>query len=64
MEKKLQDLQSVEIKGLCYDLILQQNQIQNNLNVLNRELARRAQQEQQAPQSQQVIPRLGTTEVV
>jgi hypothetical protein len=66
MEKRLQDLTDVEIKALCYDLIAQQQQTQNNLNVLNQELQRRAQSQQGVPtqQSTQVIPRLGTTEVV
>jgi D-mannonate dehydratase len=51
MEKQLKDLTDIEIKALCYDLLAQQQNIQQNLTILNQELAKRAQQSQRTPQS-------------
>ena len=59
MEKKLTELTEVELKALAYDTIAQLQLHQNNLNVINQELSTRSVQ-----RSSQVIPRLGTTEVV
>lgn len=69
MERRLQDLTDVEIKALCYDLLAQQQQAQQNLTALNQELVRRNQVAQQnaATQSLQhetrsaVIPRIITS---
>ena len=46
-EKQLSDLTVVELKSLAYDQISQLQMFQNNLNIINQELARRNQQQQQ-----------------
>ena len=61
MEKNLQTMSDIELKALAYDHLAQLQQTQNNLNMINQELARRA---QQPPPLSQVIPRLGTAETV
>ena len=62
MEKNLQTLSDIELKALAYDHLAQLQQLQNNLNLINQELAKRASAPQPPPN--QVIPRLGTTTTV
>ena len=69
MERKLQDLSDIELKALAYDTLAQLQVLQNNLNTINGELNRRAQQPQQAqpPPSrfiQRDQPPVGTVETV
>jgi len=52
MEKKLSDLTVVELKSLAYDELAKLENAQQNLRVLNQEIAKRV-QEQQAQQAQQ-----------
>lgn len=62
MEKQLKDFTDIELKAMAYDHIAQLQVLQNNLNAINQELARRLQPAQ--PQPAQVIPRLGQVNVV
>lgn len=41
MDKQLQDLTVVELKAIAYDQMAQMELLQNNLRVINQELARR-----------------------
>ena len=52
MEKKLSDLTVVELKSLAYDELAKLENAQQNLRVLNQEIAKRV-QEQQTQQAQQ-----------
>jgi hypothetical protein len=45
MQKQLKDFTEVELKALAYDNVAQLEQAQNNLKVINNELARRKQPE-------------------
>ncbi len=50
MEKKLSDLTVVELKSLAYDELAKLESAQQNLRVLNQEIAKRAQEQQQVQQ--------------
>ena len=41
MNKELKDYTDVELKALAYDIIAQVQSLQNNLGVINQELANR-----------------------
>lgn len=47
MEKKLSDLTVVELKSLAYDELAKLETAQQNLRILNQEIAKRAQEQQQ-----------------
>ncbi len=57
MEKKLSDLTVVELKSLAYDELAKLENAQQNLRVLNQEIAKRV-QEQQAQQATFASPSL------
>lgn len=46
MEKKLSDLTVVELKSLAYDELAKLESAQQNLRVLNQEIAKRSQEQQ------------------
>jgi len=46
MEKKLSDLTVVELKSLAYDELAKLENAQQNLRVLNQEIAKRVQEQQ------------------
>ena len=50
MEKKLSDLTVVELKSLAYDELAKLETAQQNLRVLNQEIAKRVQEQQQVQQ--------------
>lgn len=50
MEKKLSDLTVVELKSLAYDELAKLENAQQNLRVLNQEIAKRVQEQQQVQQ--------------
>jgi hypothetical protein len=51
MERQISELSVVELKALAYDQMAQLQQCQNNINVINQELAKRL-----SPQPQQSPP--------
>ena len=57
MEKKLSDLTVVELKSLAYDELAKLESAQQNLRVLNQEIAKRV-QEQQSQQATFASPAL------
>ena len=66
MERKLQDLSDIELKAVAYDTLAQIQALQGQLNAINGELTRRAQESQQphAPPASSVIPRTEPVEEV
>lgn len=58
MEKKLSDLTVVELKSLAYDELAKLEVAQQNLRVLNQEIAKRAQEQQQVQQGTFTSPTL------
>ena len=42
MEKKLEDISDVELKAMAYDTLAQLQALQQNLNIINAELSKRA----------------------
>jgi hypothetical protein len=50
MEKKLSDLTVVELKSLAYDELAKLESAQQNLRILNQEIAKRSQEQQQQVQ--------------
>lgn len=61
MERKIEELSDIELKALAYDTLAQLQLFQQNLNVINGELAKRAQAARQATQpiEPEIIPREG-----
>lgn len=43
MERKIEDLTDIELKALAYDTLAQLQVLQQNLNMINGELTKRAQ---------------------
>jgi hypothetical protein len=58
MEKKLSDLTVVELKSLAYDELAKLESAQQNLRVLNQEIAKRSQEQQQVQQGTFTSPTL------
>lgn len=56
METNLQTLSDIELKALAYDHLVQLQQAQNNLNIINQELAKRATKPSPMPISQLNTP--------
>ena len=56
MERKLEDLTIVEIKSIAYDTIIQLQMTQQNLQIINEELARRNTANQQSTPVQTFNP--------
>jgi len=46
MQKTLKDFSDTELKAICYDELAKLEQAQNNIKVINQELASRAQNTQ------------------
>lgn len=61
MERKLEELSDIELKALAYDTLAQLQMFQQNLNVINTELAKRVQAGKVTAQvvPSGVIPRQG-----
>lgn len=58
MEKKLSDLTVVELKSLAYDELAKLENAQQNLKVLNQEINKRFQEQQQTQQGTFTSPTL------
>jgi len=58
MEKKLSDLTVVELKSLAYDELAKLETAQQNLRVLNQEINKRFQEQQQTQQGSFTSPTL------
>jgi hypothetical protein len=58
MEKKLSDLTVVELKSLAYDELAKLETAQQNLRVLNQEINKRFQEQQQTQQGTFTSPTL------
>ena len=58
MEKKLSDLTVVELKSLAYDELTKLETAQQNLRVLNQEINKRFQEQQQTQQGTFTSPTL------
>ena len=58
MEKKLSDLTVVELKSLAYDELSKLETAQQNLRVLNQEINKRFQEQQQTQQGTFTSPTL------
>ena len=58
MEKKLSDLTVVELKSLAYDELAKLENAQQNLKILNQEINKRFQVQQQAQQGTFTSPTL------
>lgn len=49
MEKQISDLTTIELKALAYDQMAQLELSQNNLRIINQELSKRLQSQNQRP---------------
>jgi hypothetical protein len=58
MEKKLSDLTVVELKSLAYDELAKLETAQQNLRILNQEINKRFQEQQQTQQGTFASPTL------
>jgi hypothetical protein len=58
MEKKLSDLTVVELKSLAYDELAKLENAQKNLKILNQEINKRFQEQQQTQQGTFTSPTL------
>jgi hypothetical protein len=58
MEKKLSDLTVVELKSLAYDELAKLENAQQNLRILNQEINKRFQEQQQTQQGTFTSPTL------
>jgi hypothetical protein len=58
MEKKLSDLTVVELKSLAYDELAKLETAQQNLRILNQEINKRFQEQQQTQQGTFTSPTL------
>jgi hypothetical protein len=58
MEKKLSDLTVVELKSLAYDEVAKLENAQQNLRILNQEINKRFQEQQQTQQGTFTSPTL------
>jgi len=58
MEKKLSDLTVVELKSLAYDELAKLESAQQNLKILNQEINKRFQEQQQTQQGTFTSPTL------
>ena len=58
MEKKLSDLTVVELKSLAYDELAKLENAQQNLKILNQEINKRFQEQQQTQQGTFAPPSL------
>ena len=58
MEKKLSDLTVVELKSLAYDELAKLETAQQNLRILNQEIGKRVQEQQQTQQGTFTSPTL------
>ena len=58
MEKKLSDLTVVELKSLAYDELAKHENAQQNLKILNQEINKRFQEQQQTQQGTFTSPTL------
>jgi hypothetical protein len=58
MEKKLSDLTVVELKSLAYDELAKLENAQQNLKILNQEINKRFQEQQQTQQGTFTSPTL------
>jgi hypothetical protein len=50
-EMNLKEMTKTELQSLCYEQILVVNQAQNNINIIQAELAKRAEADVQVPDS-------------
>ena len=58
MEKKLSDLTVIELKSLAYDELAKLENAQQNLKILNQEINKRFQEQQQTQQGTFTSPTL------
>ena len=56
MERKLEELSDIELKALAYDTLAQLQMLQQNLNTINGELAKRAQTARNNSQQDVITP--------